>query len=223
MTKNSTYFKRHDERLKKTQRVEKLEKQQNDETADEKTKSRMTKQANELSKARPNGGQAGKLNKQFIKINDKKAKLGQKQNVRDKKNQAKSDKYLWFLSRKIMKPVDNSCLAGFVKEYLEELSAGHTGDRKNVKQDLFAIALKAEVDKFNGMGLEVPDLLTKNGINSLLDWDQSDEKLQNVKVVQVKASWIKVEKVERVEKVETVHKIDKTENTVENKSDESEK
>lgn len=218
MTKNSTYFKRHEERLKKTQRVEKLEKQQTDDNVDEKTRSRMTKQAQQLKKATPNGGQAGKLNRQFIKMNDKKIKIGQQQNVRDKKNKAKSDKYLWFASRKITKPVNNSDLAELVKEYLEEIAVGHnTSACKNVKQDLFATALKLEVDKFNGSGLEVPDLLTKNGLNSLLDWDGSDEKLQNVKIVLVKSSWIKMKvvKIDEVDKNEN-----KLENTVQNISDE---
>lgn len=115
--------------------------------------------------------------------------------------------------------MSNSGLAELVKEYLEETSVEQTKNvkaSKNVKNDLVAERFKLEVDKFNGSGIEVPDLLTKSGLNSLNDWNESDEKLPTVKTVLVKSSWIKVKKVEN-----------KLENTIseepKHKSDESEK
>ena len=72
----------------------------------------------------------------------------------------------------------------------------------NSKEDMFNMAIELEANKFGGGGVEVPDLLTKLGLNSLLEWDESIQFLPQVKTVMCKESWLKPEETVEKNKVE---------------------
>merc|ERR1711963_5315 len=164
---------------------------------------RKQRNQNKQKLVHPNSRKASKLNNKT----EKKIKNNFQENQRDKKYKCITDKYIWFGNRAPEKPISHSELAELAKEYiqrcsdakdllLEETEQHLQLKRKvraslNSKHDLFEFGSMVENNKFKGTGFEVPDFLTKSGLNSLLEWDESVQNLPQVKTVLAKESWLK--------------------------------
>ena len=59
------------------------------------------------------------------------------------------------------------------------------------QQDMFKAALTSETNRFKGEGLLVPDLTTKVGFKSLVNWDGSEDNLPTVETILAKECWLK--------------------------------
>ena len=146
---------------------------------------------------------------------DKKIKSDQRKELKDKKLQLVADKFQWFKEYLVeefetVKPFSHYELAKLVESYIDRFSDAKeelnnakimreklkrkTKNSLNSKQDVFEAAKELDSNKFNGSGLDVPDLMTKSGLRSLLEWDESLENLAKVKTVLAKSSWLKFEK-----------------------------
>ena len=164
----------------------------------------------------PQSRKAGHLNDKNIR----RIKGDLSDDRRDRKYKAMIHKYIWFTNRAPEKPIGHAELAELTKEYIsrfteaKEVLMVEKGVHKklkrviraslNSKEDMFNMAIELEANKFGGGGVEVPDLLTKLGLNSLLDWDESIQFLPQVKTVMCKESWLKNEndQTENAEKAE---------------------
>merc|ERR1712173_478909 len=164
---------------------------------------RKQRNQNKQKLVHPHSRKAGKLNNK----SERKIRDAFQENQRDKKYKSVKDKYIWFGNRAPEKPISHADLAELAKEYIQRCSDAkdvlleekeqHLQLKRKVraslnsKQDLFEFGSMVENNKFSGSGFEVPDFLTKSGLNSLLEWDESVQNLPQVKTVLAKESWLK--------------------------------
>lgn len=179
MGKDSDYQRIHKNRNQRLQRENQIKERQH----------QNSKINDNLKQVHPNSRKADKLNSKH----EKQVKANAQQNLQDKKTQIKINKYIWFKNHIPDKPMTHSEIAELVKSYLDEISPNSENQKQtnNTKHYLQETVIQSEKERFSGNGVEIPDLLTRNGLNSLKDWDETSNNLQKIKTVQVKSIWLK--------------------------------
>ena len=184
MGKDSDYQRIHKNRNQRLQRKNQIEERQH----------QNSKINDSLKQVHPNSRKADKLNSKH----EKQVKTNAQQNLQDKKTQLKINKFIWFKNLNSDKPLTHSEAAEIVKNYLDEKSkellenSSNQKQANNTKQYLLETVIQSEKEKFNNNGIEIPDLLTRNGLNSLKEWNETSNNLQKVKTVLVKSAWLKL-------------------------------
>ena len=184
MGKDSDYQRIHKNRNQRLQRENQIKERQH----------QNSKINDNLKQVHPNSRKADKLNSKH----EKQVKTNAQQNLQDKKTQIKIKKYNWFKSNIPEKPITHSEISNLVTKYFTvkslDLCESSKKQINNTKKYLQEAVIQSEKEKFDSTGIEIPDLLTRNGLNSLKDWDETGDNLQKVKTVLVKSIWFKVNK-----------------------------
>merc|ERR1711881_722722 len=69
---------------------------------------------------------------------------------------------------------------------------------QHAKRDMFTAAEEIEGSQFYGQGIDVPDFLSKAGLQALMNWDETIQNLPQIKPVKARSTWLKSKNEESV-------------------------